>query len=485
MNEMSQEKKEKSDALVVAVSSRALFDLEKENEIFEKEGIKKYRAYQEEHENEPLHKGTAFYLVESLLQLNKLANKRVVEVVVASRNSPETGVRMLNSINQYNLDIERVALSGGESLVSYLEAFNIDLFLSKDESDVQKVIDSHICAAALIYAPPKEFNPHDMRVKIAFDADAVLFSDESEYRYKKEGFTAFSRYETEHEDEPLKKGPFANLLIKLSRIQEYFPSGIELSPLRLAVVTSRSLPSHMRVIKTLKKWGVYVDEAYFLGGLPKDRLLKAFGAHIFFDDQDAHLSSTSRYVPAGKVPYLSTSPMKEEEKLEEEEKEREQEELAIQEAPLDSATGQESAPEVDTPETFEDEELINRDTQDNAPVPTMAQGEPECGEAELNGPIHQLAEDSQNESTPAHAQPQTVLAQEESGQEAQTKVPSIEERPDETEPANNEADPVKAETEPAKGVSEPEKDAVESAKEEAEPAKKEGEIQPGSLDLFF
>lgn len=300
-----------SEILVVGVSSRALFDLEKENEIYEKEGIKKYRAYQEEHENDPLVKGTAFYLVESLLQLNKMADKRIVEVVVVSRNSPETGVRMLNSINQYKLDIERVALSGGESLVSYLEAFDIDLFLSKDETDVQKVIDSHICAAALIYAPPREFDPKDTRVKIAFDADAVLFSDESEYRYRSEGFGAFSRYECEHEDEPLKEGPFAKLLIKLSRIQEFFPCSVELSPLRLAVVTSRSLPSHMRVIKTLKKWGVYVDEAYFLGGLPKDKVLKAFGAHIFFDDQDAHLSSTSRYVPAGKVPYLSTSPMKE------------------------------------------------------------------------------------------------------------------------------------------------------------------------------
>lgn len=298
-----------SDVLVIGVSSRALFDLEKENELYEKEGIKKYRAYQEEHENEPLAKGTAFYLIESLLQLNNQANKRIVEVVVVSRNSPETGVRMLNSIEKYKLDIERIALSGGESLVSYLTAFNIDLFLSKDERDVQSVIDSHLCAAALIYAPPTGFNPQDSRVKIAFDADAVLFSDETEYRYKKEGIEAFSQYEQEHEDEPLKKGPFANLLIKLSKIQEHFPNSVELSPLRLAIVTSRSVPSHMRVIKTLKKWGVYVDEAYFLGGLPKDKVLKAFGAHIFFDDQDTHLTPSSKYVPSGKVPYQSDSPM--------------------------------------------------------------------------------------------------------------------------------------------------------------------------------
>ena len=164
-----------------------------------------------------------------------------------------------------------------------------------------------IFASALIYAPPTDFNPEDSRVKIAFDADAVLFSDESECRFKREGMEAFYKYEKEHADEPLKEGPFAKLLMKLSAIQECLPTSIELSPLRLAIVTSRSLPSHFRVIKTLRKWGVYVDEAYFLGGLRKDELLKAFGAHIFFDDQDTHLTTSSKYVPAGKVPYYSSS----------------------------------------------------------------------------------------------------------------------------------------------------------------------------------
>ena len=185
------------------------------------------------------------------------------------------------------------------------------IFLSKDENDVQRVMDSGICASALIYAPPTDFNPEESRVKIAFDADAVIFSDESECRFKKEGFDAFYKYEKENADVPLKEGPFATLLKKLSQIQECLPTSIELSPLRLAIVTSRSLPSHFRVIKTLRKWGVYVDEAYFLGGLRKDELLKAFGAHIFFDDQDTHLSSSSKYVPSGKVPYYSDSQMNE------------------------------------------------------------------------------------------------------------------------------------------------------------------------------
>ncbi|WP_336151440.1 5'-nucleotidase, partial [Acinetobacter ursingii] len=222
-----------SDALVIGVSSRALFNLENENEIFEKEGIVGYRKYQEANENEPLSPGTAFYLVQSLLYLNSYSNNRIVEVIVMSRNSPETGVRIMNSVKQHNLDITRMAFSGGEPLSPYIDAYNIDLFLSKDQRDVQAVIDSKSCAAAYIYAPPLEFKPRDNRVKIAFDADAVLFSDESEHRYKTEGIDAFHQYEQEHEDEALGEGPFAKLLMKLSKIQENLPTTIELSPLRL------------------------------------------------------------------------------------------------------------------------------------------------------------------------------------------------------------------------------------------------------------
>ncbi|WP_313360393.1 5'-nucleotidase [Empedobacter sp.] len=295
--------------LVIGVSSRALFDLEEENIIFQEEGIKKYRDFQLKNEDIPLKPGTAFFLVKSLLELNNQATDRIVEVIVMSRNSPETGVRMLNSIKVHNLDITRIALTGGEPLAPYIEAFNIDLFLSKDENDVQKVIDSKICAAALIYAPPTEFIPENNIVKIAFDADAVLFSEDSEFRYKTEGMDSFHQFEAENENVPLNEGPFAKLLKKLSKIQENLPTSIELTPLRIAIVTARNAPSHMRVIKTLRDWGVYVDEVFFLGGLPKDNVLKAFGAHIFFDDQEVHLDSSSKFVPAGKVPYSTDSVM--------------------------------------------------------------------------------------------------------------------------------------------------------------------------------
>ena len=296
-----------SDALVIGVSSRALFDLEAENKIFDEEGINKYREFQEKNEDVPLGAGTAFYLVKSLLELNKQAKKRIVEVVVMSRNSPETGVRMLNSIDSYELDITRVALSGGQPLAPYIDAYGVNLFLSKDYKDVQAVIDSKVCAAAFIYAPPTNFNPSDNMVRIAFDADAVVFSDESEHRYKTEGLDSFQKYEKEHVNDPLNEGPFAKLLIKLSAIQEHLPTSKDDSPLRIAIVTARNAPSHMRVIKTLRKWKVHVDEAYFLGGLDKDKVLKAFGAHIFFDDQETHLDKASKEVPCGKVPYQTNS----------------------------------------------------------------------------------------------------------------------------------------------------------------------------------
>jgi len=295
--------------LIVGVSSRALFDLEEENDVYLKEGVEGYRNFQRSKENQALKPGTAFHLVQSLLQLNKQAKKTIVEVVIMSRNSPETGLRVLHSISENDMSISRMAFTGGEPLFPYIEAFHIDLFLSKDAQDVQAVIDSKTCAAAYIYAPPTEFNAKDNRVKIAFDADAVLFSEDSELRYKEEGLQGFHRYEKENADVPLMEGPFAKLLKKLSNIQKTLPEIKGLKPLRIAIVTARSAPAHLRVINTLRNWGVDVDEAFFMGGFSKDKVLQAFGAHIFFDDQDVHLSLASKFVPAGMVPYSSDSAM--------------------------------------------------------------------------------------------------------------------------------------------------------------------------------
>lgn len=302
--------KDFSKILVVGVSSRALFNLEKENDIFDKENIEGFRDYQLEHEDEILDKGTAFPLIESLLKLNDIATQQIVEVVVMSRNSPETGFRVLKAIEHYNLAITRWAFTGGDPLAPFIDAFDVDLFLSKDEGDVQKISDTSDCATALVYDPPTDYMPEMDRVKFAFDADAVVFSEESEQIYKDEGIDAFHEHELKNEDVPMNEGSFAQLLKKLYEIQKYLPMSMELSPLRIAIVTARNAPSHMRVIKTLRHWGVYVEEAYFMGGLSKDKVLKAFGAHIFFDDQDTHLEGSSKVVPCGKVLYKTDSPLK-------------------------------------------------------------------------------------------------------------------------------------------------------------------------------
>lgn len=299
-----------SEILVVGVSSRALFNLEKENEIFNDKGIEGFRKYQLDNEDKLLEEGTAFPLVKSLLALNDIASKPIVEVVIMSRNSPETGVRVLKSIKEYEVAVTRWVFTGGEPLSPLLDSFSVDLFLSKDEKEVQEVSDKASCAAALIYEPPADYVPEIGRVKFAFDADAVVFSEESEQIYKEQGMEAFHKHELENEDNPLSDGPFAELIRKLSKIQEFLPTSIELTPLRLAIVTARNAPSHLRVIKTLRNWGVYIDEAYFLGGLSKDKVLKALGSNIFFDDQETHLNGTSKVVPSGKVLYKSNSPLK-------------------------------------------------------------------------------------------------------------------------------------------------------------------------------
>jgi 5'-nucleotidase len=261
-----------AETLVVGISSRALFDLEEENKLFHESGVNGYSKYQKTREDVILKPGTGFHLVQALLSLNKLSSERLVEVIIMSRNSPETGLRVLNSVEHYQLDITRSAFTGGESLFVYIEAFDVDLFLSKDEIDVQKIIDSGISAAALIYEPPSKFPTETNTVRIAFDADAVIFSDESEQIFKAKGLAAFHENESRNSAVPLNEGPYAKLLKTLSKIQKKMRIGIESSPLRIAIVTARNSPSHMRVINTLRQWDVDVDEAFFLGGLGKDNI---------------------------------------------------------------------------------------------------------------------------------------------------------------------------------------------------------------------
>ncbi|PHQ65755.1 MAG: 5'-nucleotidase [Sulfurimonas sp.] len=311
--------------LVIGISATALFDLSKQDKLFAKEykndpenAIQRYREYMLKNEHLPLDEGIGFPLIKALLDLNKYQNKGdspLVEVVVMSRNSPDTGVVVLNNIKKLNLNITRSAFTAGESSADYLEAFDVDLFLTTNEADAQKVIDKKACASAVLSTPPEyKCDIPDGQVRIAFDGDAVLFDETSELVYKTDGIEAFHENEHNSQDIPMNEGPFASFLKKLARLQERLPMKMELSPVRIALVTARNAPSDIRVIKTLRHWGVYVDEAFFLGGIEKSKILKAFKAHIFFDDQDVHLETSSLVVPCGKVLYPSSSKLKNQKK---------------------------------------------------------------------------------------------------------------------------------------------------------------------------
>lgn len=310
-----------TETLVIGITATALFDLSEADALFranfaqdKEQAVMAYRQYMLERENDNLENGTGMPLIKALLALNAYQKPEdqapLVEVVVMSRNSPETGVRVFNNIRRLGLPVTRHAFTGGESVVDYLEAFDVDLFLTTNVSDAQKVIDGGKCAAAVVKAPPEDIeNVPEGQVRIAFDGDAVLFDESSELVFKSQGLDAFQQTEDNFQDVPMAEGPYATLLTKLAKLQKRLPFGVELSPVRMAIVTARNAPAEMRVIKTLRHWGVYVNEVFFLGGLDKSKILKAFKPHIFFDDQDLHLERASKIVPAGKVPYKSSSPL--------------------------------------------------------------------------------------------------------------------------------------------------------------------------------
>ncbi|MEI6303688.1 MAG: 5'-nucleotidase [Betaproteobacteria bacterium] len=288
--------------LVVAISSRALFDLEESNRVFEAQGVEAYYQYQRVHEDEILGPGIAFGLVKKLLALNtRMPERPRVEVILLSRNTADTGMRIMNSIEHYKLDIVRAAFTGGESTHPYVPAFEASLFLSANPDDVRKALDAGHAAATIFPAQASSTQSQAGELRIAFDGDAVLFSDEAERVYKKNGLNAFTASEVSAAHEPLSGGPFKSFLAALHRIQSEYP--LDRSPIRTALVTARSAPAHERVIRTLRAWDIRIDEALFLGGLEKGPFLKAFGADIFFDDQRGHVESARQHVAAGHVPF--------------------------------------------------------------------------------------------------------------------------------------------------------------------------------------
>ena len=290
--------------LVVGISSRALFDLEFENSIYEEQGLQAYLEYQRAHEQDILKPGTAFPLIRALHKLNN-GGEQLVEIIIMSKNSADTSLRIFNSIEHYGLAISRAALVGGNKIAPYLSAFRTGLFLSANEEDVQEAIDAGVAAGLICSHDDLDIHADEEidQIRIAFDGDAVIFSDESEKIFKSQGLEAFEAHERLNARKPLPEGPFAKLLATISKVQKQFPT--ENMPIRTALVTARNAPAHERVIRTLMAWGVRIDEAFFLGGVQKSDFLKAFGAHIFFDDQAVHTDPASKLVPAARVPYKS------------------------------------------------------------------------------------------------------------------------------------------------------------------------------------
>jgi 5'-nucleotidase len=284
--------------LIVAVSSRALFDLEESNGIFEAEGEAGYTRYQIENEEVQLKPGVAFSMVKKLLALNNPAHPQHVEVVLASRNSADTGLRVFRSIEAHNLAIQRAAFTRGRAPWRYLKDFGAHLFLSAHPEDVREALAAGIAAATIL--PDSAMTPRHPEIRIAFDGDAVIFSDEAERIYQEKGLAEFNRVETERKGEPLPGGPFKPFLAALHEIQSQFEA--DESPIRTALVTARGAPAHERVIRTLRSWGVRIDEALFLAGKDKGAFLESFGADIFFDDQWRHCDSARGYVATGHVP---------------------------------------------------------------------------------------------------------------------------------------------------------------------------------------
>lgn len=295
---------------VIAVASSALFDLSESDSIFKQYGESRYREYQAKNLDKPFEKGVAYPFIKRLLSLNdSFPDIQPVEVVLMSKNSPETGERAFRSIEHYGLSISRACFTSGKPNFQYLPAFNATLFLSANLRDVKEALNHSFAAGRVLNTQYIEDNEEDRELRIAFDFDGVLADDSSEKVYQTTGgdMKQYFAHETELADKPLPEGPIFNLLRKISFYQKLEKEKIEKDPnytriLKTAIVTARNAPAHKRVISSLKSWGIDVDDAFFLGGIEKSRILSILKPHIFFDDQMGHLSPLDK-IPAVHIPF--------------------------------------------------------------------------------------------------------------------------------------------------------------------------------------
>jgi len=290
--------------LVVAISSRALFDFEEENRLFEAKDDRAYMQLQLQRLEQEAKPGVAFSLVNKLLAFNSHGPR--VEVVILSRNDPVSGMRVFRSAQHYGLAIQRGVFTRGESPWRYLRPLNAHLFLSTNEADVRSALAAGVPAARVFPDSARASGAHPDQVRIAFDGDAVIFSDEAERVFQRAGLDAFQAHESAQAATPLAAGPFKPLLEALQRLQHEPGDGMRI---RTALVTARSAPAHERAIRTLMNWHIEVDEAMFLGGLPKGEFLREFEPDFFFDDQTGHVETAAAHVPAGHVATGVSNPL--------------------------------------------------------------------------------------------------------------------------------------------------------------------------------
>lgn len=294
--------------LVVGVSSNALFNLENEHEIFKNKGVSAYRDHQVKNVKVPLEKGLAFPFINRFLNINNVYNdEKPVEVVLLSKNSPETGLRIMNSIKHYGLDITRAAFTSGISPYMYINAYNITLFLTTSDNDVRKAVEAKLPAGRFIKTEVND-DPQDSVLRVAFDFDGVLADDESEKVFQTKSLDSFHEHEIEKVELPHNPGPLSEFFKGLSRLQKLETEKEVTNPnyskvLRTAIVTARNAPSHEKAVNTLSSWGVTVDEMFFLGGIEKKRILEVFKPQIFFDDQESHLDPSIRNIPLVHIPF--------------------------------------------------------------------------------------------------------------------------------------------------------------------------------------
>jgi 5'-nucleotidase len=283
--------------LVVAISSRALFNFEEENQLFEQTDDHAYMQLQRQRLDTPAKPGVAFSLVKKLLAFND-AHLQRVEVVILSRNDPVSGLRVMRSAAHYELPIIRCAFTRGEAPWRYLRPLRANLFLSTHLRDVRAALAAGVPAAQVYPHSAHASLAYPQELRIAFDGDAVLFSDEAEQVYQTQGLNAFQQHEIDKATQPLPDGPFKPLLVALHRMQQ---AQLPAMRIRTALVTARSAPAHERAIRTLMDWHIDVDQAMFLGGLDKGEFLREFEPDFFFDDQTGHIESAARHVPSGHV----------------------------------------------------------------------------------------------------------------------------------------------------------------------------------------